>query len=124
MTIFTTLHRSLRIPKGYHIEGHRSVKAPGISEHDRQVAISKLAAAGKIGGESWEDIVEGICARLVRAKDVPGRRAKPIQRMNEDVVAAIVADPDGEINVLAARVGRDPKTIRRYRDQLRQEGRI
>lgn len=131
MTVFPDLHRSLRIPDDYHFSGsnrrYREPKAPAISNDDRKAAVIALMAEGELPGPTEDDLLHALCARLAKLRDFPGqplRVEKPIVRMRRDLVDLILANPEMRKDDLAELSGYSEKTIRRYRKQLREEGRI
>lgn len=130
MTLFTRLHKDLRIPDGYHrteIDGYWGRKIPPLSDEERELAIRKLERNGAIGGSTEQDLLDAIVERMGRLPNMPRgitRVAKPVVRMDPNVVAAILADPSGSPRDIAKRISRSSDTVRRYRKQLKDEGRI
>lgn len=126
MTLFSDLHRALNIPPDYHIERDKSPNPPPVNAYVRKVAIDRLHAAGEIDGTGWEDLASAICAKLNRLPWKPKvmlpRNTRKMKSAR--VIDAIMADPTGSAKDIAARVGRDPDTIRRYIKQLREEGKV
>lgn len=126
MSVFTRLHRKLRIPKNFH-RAHTEPKAP-LSVTQRTVALETLKSAEVIAGPTKDEILKAIAQRFVKlAGPLPARvplRGKRGAVVRSPIFAVILADPAASPQVLADRAKCMPKTIVTYRSQLRREGRI
>lgn len=122
MTLFGDLRSIMRLPDDYHAARH----SPPLSPADRAIAIARLEAAGVIKGRTKDALMDAICERLGRLAQVPTSFVpkRSIRCKRTDIVEAIIADPEAKPDVFAAMFGRSVDTIRRYKKQLREEGRI
>jgi hypothetical protein len=122
VTVFSDIHRAMRLPPDY----HTTRWSPPLSPADRAIAIARLEAAGVIKGRTKDALMEAICERLGRLAQVPTSFVprRSIRCKRTDIVEAIIADPDAKPDVFAAMFGRSVDTIRRYKKQLRDEGKI
>lgn len=140
MTVFSDLHKKLRIPADYHrtnVCSYQPKRAPELSKDDRNAALAKLQDAGVIEGTTQDDLLAAIARRMWPLVELPQRsKGRPpteatkngylehVAARKQRIINGILANPDVETVALAERLGVNRKTIQNYRGILKREGRI
>ena len=133
MSVYSRLHRSLSIPKDYHLA---EVREPRLDHEVRRNAVVKLISAGEIKEDSEDALIDAMCRKLGRFVGARDTRNIPVGHnpwrdeatkkfaKARQIVAALIEDPAVSTFALADRLEVGETTVRRYRAKLRSEGKI